>query len=77
MSTKGHKRTWRQASYSMIWSACASINVGISIPCAFAVFAFTISSSLVGCSIGNSLGFAPFRILSTKVVGALKVRKPR
>ena len=32
---------------------------------ALAVFMFTISSNLVGCSIGISPGFSPLRILST------------
>ncbi len=39
--------------------------LGIVMPSAFAVFRFTTSSNLVGCSIGRSPGLAPFRILST------------
>src|SRR5262245_8188463 len=52
----------RANRYSITSWACASIKLGISIPCAFAVLAFTISSNPVGCSIGNSLGFMLFRI---------------
>ena len=37
----------------------------MAIPNAFAVFKFMTSSNFVGCSIGKSAGFAPFRILST------------
>src|SRR5262249_19172895 len=40
---------------------------GIVIPIAIAVFRFTASSNLVGCSIGRSTGFAPRKILSTRV----------
>src|SRR5262249_24612332 len=34
-------------------------------PSACAVLRLTTSSNLVGCSIGKSAGFAPFKILST------------
>src|SRR6516225_7407562 len=36
-------------------------------PRAFAVFRLITSSNFVGCSMGRSEGFAPFRILSTYV----------
>jgi len=38
---------------------------GIVRPSAFAAFMLMTSSTLVGCSIGRSPGFAPLRILST------------
>ena len=52
--------------YSITSSARASIVGGTMMPSAFAVFKLMISSNLVGCSIGSSAGFAPFKILSIK-----------
>src|SRR6266571_5013032 len=51
--------------HSITLSARTSIDRGILIPSAFAVFMLITSSNLVGCSIGRSPGFAPLRILST------------
>src|ERR1700704_298119 len=52
------------ASHSITSSARARIDGGIASPSALAVLRLTISSNLVGCSIGKSPGFAPLRILS-------------
>ena len=51
--------------HSMISSARASSDCGIESPSALAVLRLMTSSNLVGCSMGRSAGFAPFRILST------------
>src|SRR5215510_6976310 len=48
-------------------SARTRMDCGIVRPSAFAVFRLMTSSNLVGCSTGRSAGFAPFRILSTKI----------
>jgi ABC transporter substrate binding protein len=53
--------------YSITWSARCSSDCGIVRPRAFAVLRLNTSSNLVGCSTGRSAGFAPFRILSTKI----------
>src|SRR6516162_5533304 len=52
--------------HSITSSARLSSAGGIVTPIAFAVVRFTIKSNLIGCSIGISPGFAPFKILSTK-----------
>ena len=52
--------------YSITWSARASIELGILMPSALAVFMLITNSNLVGCSTGKSEGFAPLNILSTK-----------
>ena len=49
----------------MISSARPSSDGGIVRPRALAVLRLMTSSNLVGCSMGRSAGFAPFRILST------------
>ena len=46
-------------------SALASTLGGIVKPICFAVFKLMTNSNLIGCSIGRSAGFVPFRILST------------
>jgi hypothetical protein len=51
--------------YSITSSARNNIDVGIITPIALAVWRFTASSNVVGCSTGNSAGLAPRRILST------------
>jgi hypothetical protein len=56
----------RTASYSTTSSAMASSVFGTVRPSAFAVLRLMISSNLVGCSTGMSLGFVPRSILSTK-----------
>src|SRR5262245_3360979 len=53
------------ALHSITSSARSRIEVEISIPIALAVLRLTTSSNLVGCSIGRSVGFAPFAIRST------------
>ena len=54
-------------SYSITLSARTKIDCGIVRPSALAVFMLITSSNLVGSSTGRSPGFAPLRILSTKV----------
>jgi hypothetical protein len=51
--------------HSITSSAMASILSGIWSSSAWAVLRLTTKSNLIGCSIGKSPGFAPFRILST------------
>src|SRR5262249_41496251 len=53
--------------YSITRSARSRIDCGIVKPSALAVLRLITSSNLVDCSIGRSAGFAPLRILSTKV----------
>src|SRR5215831_15501521 len=53
--------------YSMIWPARSSSDDGIVRPRVFAVLRLMTRSNLLGCSIGRSAGFAPLRILSTKL----------
>ena len=48
-------------------SARPSSDRGIVRPSAWAVFRLITSSNVVGCSTGRSAGFAPLRILSTKL----------
>ena len=51
-----------------ITSSARSRSVGgIVIPISIAVFRFTASSNLEGCSIGSSAGFVPRRTLSTRL----------
>src|SRR5262249_11356253 len=59
--------------YSISSSARASSDGGIVNPSALATLTLTTSSKVVGCSTGRSAGFAPFRILSTK----LAIRRQR
>ena len=54
------------ASHSITRSARNRIEAGTFRPSILAVFRFTISSNLVGCSIGRSPGLAPLSILSIK-----------
>ena len=55
----------RFAFYSITSSARASNIAGTPSPIAFAALRLITSSNLVGCSMANSPGFAPLRILST------------
>src|SRR5262249_27407765 len=52
-------------SYSITSSARTSNWTGISILSATAVLRFSVVKNLVGCWMGSSLGFAPFKSLST------------
>ena len=47
-------------------SAAKRIPFGMVTPSALAVLRLTTNSNFVGCSIGNSAGFAPFRIRATQ-----------
>jgi len=60
------KRDELASPHSITSSARVSRAGGNVTPIAFAVVRFTIKSYLVGCSIGISPGFAPFKILSTR-----------
>ena len=53
-------------TYSITSSARRKMEVGKSMPSALAVLRLTTDLNLVTCSTGMSLGFAPFKILSTK-----------
>ena len=53
--------------YLITLSARKSTSGGIVMPSALDVFRLITSWNFVGCSIGSSPGFAPFRILSTKI----------
>lgn len=53
--------------YSITSSAVASNATGIFRLSALAVLRLMASSNLVGCCTGRSLGFAPFKILSTVI----------
>src|SRR5215471_18703140 len=55
---------WR---HSITASANATKVCGTSTPRSFAVLRLMTNSNWFGCSIGRSPGFAPLRILSTKV----------
>ncbi len=57
----------KPSSYSITPSARSRSDVDTSMPSALAVLRLTIVSNLVARSTGKSFGFAPFRILSTKV----------
>src|SRR4029450_11464718 len=63
---EGHAALVEHAFW-ITWSARSRIDCGMVSPRALAVFRLMISSNLVGCSMGRSPGFAPFRILSTWV----------
>ena len=52
--------------YWITSSARTSSDCGIIKPSALAVLRLIPNSNCVGCSIGRSAGFAPFRILSMK-----------
>jgi len=54
-------------AHSISSSASVSSEGGTVRPSALATLTLMTSSNLVGCSTGRSAGFAPFRILSTKV----------
>ena len=56
----------RAPHHSITWSARASSIGGISRPSALAAWRLITRSNFVACSTGRSLGFAPFKILSTK-----------
>jgi hypothetical protein len=57
----------KQHLYSITSVALVSSAGGTSRPSAFAVLRLITNSNLVGNSIGRSLGFSPFKILSTNV----------
>src|SRR5262245_9695529 len=57
----------RAPFHSMTSSARVRSEAGVSMPISFAVFRLTTVINFVGCSAGRSRGFAPFRILSTKL----------
>ena len=61
----GERQAEEHGHHSTTRSARASTDWGIAIPRARAVFRLIARSNFVGCSIGRSPGFAPFRILST------------
>ena len=61
-----HRRTLC-CHHLMTLSARYSTDCGIVRLSAFAVFRLMTNSNFVGCSTGNSAGWAPFRILSTYV----------
>jgi hypothetical protein len=58
--------------YSITSSTMASSLGGTSRPRAFAVLRLIVKKNRVGCSIGKSVGFAPFNILSTYNAARLK-----
>jgi hypothetical protein len=60
-------------SHSITSSARPSSASGTVMLSALAVLRFTISLNTAGRSIGNSLGFAPFRILSTYTAARRKM----
>jgi hypothetical protein len=60
------------SSHSITSSARASSVGGTSRPRAFAVLRLIVKKNRVGCSIGKSVGFAPFNILSTYNAARLK-----
>src|SRR5215470_12292512 len=64
-SRAAEKRDEVAALHSITSSARSNIDVGILMPIALAVWRFTASSNVVGCSTGKSAGLAPRRILST------------
>ena len=58
------------------WSARSKTELGILRPSASAVFKLIINSSLVGCSIGKSPGFAPlFKTFSADWLKGIKLKK--
>ena len=56
----------KESNYSITSSALINMECGIDKPSNFAVRALTISSRVVGSSMGMSPGLVPFRILSMK-----------
>src|SRR5262249_32309989 len=58
--------------HSISSSARASSEGGTVSPSALATLRLTTSSNLVGCSMGRWAGWAPFRMLSTKVAARRK-----
>src|SRR5262245_14397202 len=62
----GDKQRPPPHDHSITSSAWTSTAGGIVSPSALAVVRLTTSSNFVGCWIGRSPGFAPFRILSTR-----------
>jgi len=70
---------WARSSHCVAYSitcvARTNMEVGISIPSAFAVFKFNPNSNVVGCSTGKSAGFVPLRILSTYDAASLNRSK--
>ena len=60
----GLLRRGKRYRYSITSSARAITVPGMVMPSSFAVARLMTSSNFVGCSIGNSPGFAPRRILS-------------
>src|SRR5437899_844251 len=67
------KRDELAACHSITSSARASKIGETSKPKALAVLRLTTNSNLVPCSTGKSAGFAPLRILSTKVAERYQV----
>ena len=65
-ANKRHRQRSKQQRYSITSSARPSSAGGMVTPIALAVVTLTISSTLVGNSIGRSPAFTPFNILSTK-----------
>jgi len=61
--------------HSITSSARARSDGGTVRPSALAALRLITRSNFVGCSTGRSLGFAPFKILSTKCVGAAAKRR--
>src|SRR5262249_62068663 len=66
-SRAAEQRYERAAPHSITSSARASKIGEKSKPKALAVFRLTTNSNLVPCCTGSSAGFAPLRILATKV----------
>jgi hypothetical protein len=62
---RGSTVSGRHIAYWITSSARCSSDCGIVRPRALAVLRLITSSNFVGCSMGRSPGFAPFRILST------------
>src|SRR5262245_56920817 len=62
--------------YSIHSLARASMGGGTVIPSDLATLTLTTSSNLVDCSTGRSAGFAPFRMLSTKVAARWRRKTP-
>src|SRR5262249_21423372 len=59
------QRDERAPLHSITSSARNRMDVGNSIPSAFAVLRLRASSNVVACSTGRSIGLAPLRILTT------------
>ena len=64
-SRAAEQRDELAAPHSITSSARASSVGGISRPSALAVLRLIVKKNRVGCSIGKSVGFVPFNILST------------